>query len=181
MLRGAVFSKEHRENLSIAQRRRFRKRSEILGAVRRAREFWERGCFKGNSKAAKKEMSSRWKSRKWKKKMGKILRKNHRAIGKTLKEKAALVRRQSGSLGPRFGRLVKKKCWSRSKGRCLACKNKIPVGKQRIVHHVNLNRRDNRRRNLIALCRRCHWIYHTLLRLIPLLETFPKKMREVIE
>ncbi len=176
MSRGVKFSSTHKKNLSIAQKKRFKKRQEVLKAIKRTKKLWEQGSFDGNSKAACKEMTSRWKKKTWRRKIEKVLKKNHKVIGETLRKKAALKRKQSGFLGPRFCK-AQKMCWARSKGKCLSCKKRISDRRQRATHHVNLNHKDNRQKNLVALCKRCHWVYHTLLKFLPLLKLYPLPMR----
>lgn len=40
------------------------------------------------------------------------------------------------------------------------CKGKFVAQKNLVVHHINFNNKDNRRENLITLCRKCHLFFH---------------------
>ena len=85
--------------------------------------------------------------------------------------------------GPSF-EVARKICWRKAEGLCANCKIFVPRSK-RNIHHVNWNTRDNRQKNLVALCLGCHTYYHRMLSqlggIADNLSTYPSEMVNIFK
>jgi len=62
-----------------------------------------------------------------------------------------------------FTKELREEVKERDKNKCVTCLLKsIDNKKGLIVHHINFKKTDNRKKNLITLCRSCHSTIHRL-------------------